>query len=306
MKKKQKQKVVVTGGAGFIGSHIVDACIERGFDVHVIDDLSAGKRSRVHKKAAFHKLDIRHGDAIKPVIKNALYVFHTAALARVQLSIDDPIRTHDVNVNGTMNVLIAAHEGNVKKVIYSASSSAYGDQKKLPLVETMPSDPKSPYGLHKLVGEQYCKVWSLVYGLSTVSLRYFNVYGPRLDPDGAYALVIGKFLKQRHEGKALTITGDGTQTRDFTHVKDVVIANLLAAEAVHVKNGEVFNIGCGKKTSINELANLIGGETVHIEPRLEPHDTEADNKKARKYLGWKPTMSLEKGIAELKKEWALS
>lgn len=305
MKKKQKQKVVVTGGAGFIGSHIVDACVEHGFDVHVVDNLSGGKKSRVHPKATFHKLDIRNLDAIKPVIKDALYVFHTAALARVQMSIDNPGETHDVNVNGTMNVLIAAHKGNVRKVIYSASSSAYGDQKKMPLVETMLPDPKSPYGLHKLVGEQYCKVWSLVYGLPTVSLRYFNVYGPRLDPDGAYALVIGKFLKQRNEGQSLTITGDGAQTRDFTHVSDVVRANMCAAECEAASNGDVFNIGCGKRTSINALARLIGGDIRYIKPRLEPHDTEANNRRAQKILGWRPQISLEKGIKALKKEWGL-
>jgi UDP-glucose 4-epimerase len=169
----------------------------------------------------------------------------------------------------------------------------------------MPTDPKSPYGLHKLVGELYCRVWSTVYGLPTVSLRYFNVYGLRLDPEGAYALVIGKFLKQRSEDGALTITGDGTQTRDFTHVSDVVAANLLAAESKKAKNGEVFNIGFGKRTSVNELAKLIGGETVHIDPRLEPHDTEADNTKAREVLGWEPKVTLEEGIAELKEEWGL-
>lgn len=302
---KEKDKVVVTGGAGFIGSHITDACLDKGFEVHVIDDLSGGKIENVNKQAAFHKLDIRNHDDIKAVIEGAKYVFHTAALARVQLSIDDPVRTHDVNVNGTMNVLIASHEANVEKVIYSASSSAYGDQKTLPLVETMPINPKSPYGLHKLVGEQYCRVWSIVYRLQTVCLRYFNVYGPRLDPDGAYALVIGKFLKQRSLGEPLTITGDGTQTRDFTHVSDVVAANLLAAECKEAAAGDVFNIGYGRKTSINDLAELIGGDNVHIEARLEPHDTEADNTKARKVLGWEPKVSLEEGIQELKKEWNL-
>lgn len=300
------EKVVVTGGAGFIGSHIVDVCMEKGFDVHIVDDLSGGKMERVNKKATFHKLDIRDLAAIKSVIKGAVYVFHTAALPRVQFSIENPVLTNDVNVNGTMNVLIASHEGGVKKVVYSASSSAYGDQDVLPLVETMTASPKSPYGLHKYIGELYCRVWSEVYDLPTVSLRYFNVYGPRFDPDGAYALVIGKFLKQRKNGEPLTITGDGTQTRDFTHMSDVVRANILAAENDNVVKGEVFNIGFGKRTDINTLAKLIGGEVVHVAPRLEPHDTEADNSKAKRVLGWAPQVALEEGIAELKKEWNLA
>lgn len=298
------EKIVVTGGAGFIGSHIVDTCLLRGYDVHIIDDLSGGKMERVNKKAVFHRLDIRDLDAIRPIIKGAKYVFHTAALPRVQFSIENPILTNDVNVNGTINVLAASHEGGVEKVIYSASSSAYGDQDVMPLVETMPTDPKSPYGLHKLVGELYCRVWSTVYGLPTVSLRYFNVYGPRLDPDGAYALVIGKFLKQRKDNEPLTITGDGTQTRDFTHVSDVVEANMRAAES-DVSDGNVFNIGFGKRIDINTLAQLIGGESVHIASRLEPHDTEADNTKAKKYLGWSPKVTLEDGITALKEEWGL-
>jgi len=299
------RKIVVTGGAGFIGSHIVDAALKRGWDVHIIDNLSGGKMERVNKKAKFHKVDIRNIDEITPIIKGAKYVFHTAAIPRVQYSIENPLETNDNNVGGTLNVLVASHKGGVGKVIYSASSSAYGDQEVMPLVETMPTDPKSPYGLQKLIGEQQCKVFKDVYGLSTVSLRYFNVYGSRLDPDGAYALVIGKFLKQRTDGESLTITGDGTQTRDFTHVSDVVEANLLAAECDNASSGEVINIGFGKRTTINDLAKLIGGESKYIEERLEPHDTEADNSKAYEILGWKPKVTLEEGIALLKVEWKL-
>ena len=203
-------------------------------------------------------------------------------------------------------MLIASKEGGVKRVIYSASSSAYGDQKTLPLVETMTPNPKSPYGLQKHVGELYARVWSEVHGLETVSLRYFNVYGPRLDPNGAYALAIGKFLKQRKEGKPLTIWGDGSQTRDFTHVRDVVRANLLAAENKKVGRGEVINIGAGRNFSVNELARLIGGKVVHTEPRVEPHDTLADNSLAKKLLGWEPKVTLEEGIAELKKEFGVT
>ena len=171
-----------------------------------------------------------------------------------------------------------------------------------PLSEELPAQPKSPYGLQKYVGELSCRLWTEVYGLPTVSLRYFNVYGPKFDPNGAYALVIGKFLKQKKEDTPLTITGDGTQTRDFTHVSDVVRANLLAAESPKVGKGEVLNIGAGRNLSVNDLAAMIGGPSVHVEPRLEPHDTLADNRKARELLGWEPRVRLEDGIMMLKEE----
>jgi len=301
-----KIKVVVTGGAGFIGSHIVDVCLERGWDVHTIDNFAGGKKKdRINKKSTFHKVDIRKYDDIAPIIGGAVYVFHLAALPRVQHTIDEPGETHDVNVSGTVNVLTAAHKGGVKKVIFSSSGATYGDQEVMPLVETMPTDPKSPYGLHKICSEQYCRLWSNVYGLPTISLRYFNVYGPRLDPEGAYALAVGKFLKQKDEGKPITITGDGKQTRDFIHVNDVVSANLLAAENESTVNGEIFNIGSGEETTINELAQLIGGEIRYIPPRLEPYRSVADNSFAKKYLTWEPQISIEKGIKELKEEWGL-
>ncbi len=302
---KKKEKVVVTGGAGFIGSHIVDALVERGFDVHIIDNLSGGKKEHLNSTATFHQADIRNLEEIQPIIKGAQYLFHLAALPRVQYSIAHPEETHEVNVTGTLNVLIAAKEGGVGRVIYSASSSAYGDQQTMPLREEMTVSPKSPYGLHKYIGEQYCRIWSEVYGLQTVSLRYFNIYGPRLNPDGAYALAIGKFLKQRKEGKPLTIWGDGTQTRDFTHVRDAVRANLLAAESKKVGKGEVINIGAGRNYSVQNLAKLIGGKVVHEPPRLEPRDTLADNRLAKKLLGWEPEVTLEEGIKELKKEFGI-
>ncbi len=304
--KKTNNKVVVVGGAGFIGSHVTDALVDRGFEVHVIDNLSGGKKENVNPEAVFYQVDIRNLEEIKPIIAGAEYVFHFAALPRVQYSIEHPVETHEVNVTGTLNVLIASKEGGVKRVVYSASSSAYGDQKTLPLVETMTPMPKSPYGLQKYLGEEYCKVWGEVYGLSTVNLRYFNVYGPRLDPNGAYALAIGKFLKQRREGKPITIWGDGTQTRDFTHVRDVVRANLLAAESAKVGKGEVINIGAGRNFSVNQLVKLIGGEVVHESPRIEPHDTLADNSLAKKLLGWSPEVTLEEGIKELKKEFEIN
>src|SRR3989344_2945078 len=278
-------KVVVTGGAGFIGSHIVDALVGRGDEVHVIDNYAAGRfDERTNPRATYHEEDIREYDTLAPILEGAELVFHEAALPRVQFSIEHPLDTSSVNIMGTINVLRAAHLGGVKRLVYAASSSAYGDQAILPLSEDLPPMPKSPYGL------------------PTVSLRYFNVYGPRFDPEGAYALVIGKFLKQRVEGKPLTITGDGTQTRDFTHVSDVVRANLLAAESPKVGKGEVVNIGAGNNVSVNTIAGLIEGPSVHIEPRLEPHDTRADNRKARELLGWEPRIRIDEGIAELKKE----
>ena len=296
-------KVVVTGGAGFIGSHIVDALVGRGDEVHVIDNYAAGRfDERTNPRATYHEEDIREYDTLAPILEGAELVFHEAALPRVQFSIEHPLDTSSVNIMGTINVLRAAHLGGVKRLVYAASSSAYGDQAILPLSEDLPPMPKSPYGLQKHVGELLCRMWSGVYGLPTVSLRYFNVYGPRFDPEGAYALVIGKFLKQRVEGKPLTITGDGTQTRDFTHVSDVVRANLLAAENPKVGKGEVVNIGAGNNVSVNTIAGLIEGPSVHIEPRLEPHDTRADNRKARELLGWEPRIRIDEGIAELKKE----
>jgi len=301
-----QEKMVVTGGAGFIGAHIVDALVEKGHDVHCVDNYAAGKREdRFNPKATYHEVDIREYDKLAPIVAGARYVFHEAALPRVQFSIEHPQETFSVNVEGVVSVLRAAHEGGVKRLVYAASSSAYGDQEKLPLSEDLPAQPKSPYGLQKYVGEMACRLWSEVYGLPTVSLRYFNVYGPRFDPEGAYALVIGKFFKQRKEGTPLTITGDGTHTRDYTHVRDVIRANLLAMESANVGKGEVLNIGAGRNVSVNDLAALIGGPSIHIEPRLEPAHTLADNRLARKLLGWEPTIRLEEGIAELKKSMNL-
>lgn len=293
-------KCLVTGGAGFIGSNLVDELVKLGHQVLVIDNLSGGKKENVSPKAKFFKKDICSYKSIRPLFKGVDYVFHLAALPRVQYSIEHPLETNETNVTGTLNVLKAAYEARVKKVIYSASSSAYGDQNNLPLKETFTTQPKSPYGLQKHIGELYCRVWSQVYGLPTISLRYFNVYGPRNNSDGAYALVIAKFLRQRKSGKSLTITGDGNQTRDFTNVRDVVRANILAMKSSRVGKGEAINIGASKNQSINKIAELIGGPVKYIPARFEPHDTLADNSLAEKLLGWKPKVSIEEGIAELK------
>ncbi len=296
----ERIKVIVTGGAGFIGSHLVDALIEKNYEVHVVDDLSGGKLDRVNPKAVFHKVDIRNFESLAPIFQGAHFVFHAAALPRVQPSIQDPLTTHDINVNGTLNVLFASHHAKVKRVIYSASSSAYGNQATMPLHEGMEANPLSPYGLQKYVGELYSKLFSQVYGLETVSLRYFNVYGPRASAEGAYALVIAKFLEQRKQGVPMTVVPDGLQSRDFTHVTDVVRANILAAESLHVGKGEVINIGGGNNKTVLEVADLIGGPRVFVEPRLEPKHTRADISKAKELLGWEPTITFEQGIQELK------
>lgn len=198
-----------------------------------------------------------------------------------------------------LNVLVAAKEGGVRRVVYSASSSAYGDQEIMPLKESMLPHPLSPYGLQKYFGELQCKLFSEVYGLETISLRYFNIYGKRQDPNGPYALVIGKFLKQKSEGIPITITGDGEQSRDFTHIRDAVRANILAMESSKVGSGEAINIGAGKNYSINKLAQMIGGPVEYVETRIEPKHTLADVSQAKELLDWEPEISLEKGIKEL-------
>lgn len=297
----KNKKCVVTGGAGFIGAHIVDALVARGDDVHIIDTFVAGRyENRINPQATYHEVDIRDYDAIVPVIAGAAYVFHEAALPRVQFSIEHPQETFSVNVDGLVAVLRAAHEGGAKKLVFASSGSVYGDQDVMPLTEEMPGQPKSPYGLQKYIGELTCRVWSEVYQMPTVSLRYFNVYGPRMDPNGAYALAIAKFIAQKSRGEPLTIWGDGTHSRDFTHVRDIVRANLLAAESNQVGKGEVINIGAGHNITVNEVAAAIGGPVVHTEARLEPAHALADNSKAKRLLDWEPQVIFADGIAELK------
>lgn len=299
------QKAVVTGGAGFIGSHLVNGLIEAGWDVHVIDNYAGGKfPERVNARATYHELDVRATDEIQKVMEGADVVFHTAALPRVQYSIEHPVETTDVNVNGTVSVLTASARAKVRRVVYSASGSAYGEQTVMPLVETMSANPVNPYGLQKYTGELFMKVWALSYGIETVSLRYFNVYGPGLDPTGPYALAVGAFLLAKKEGRPLTIFGDGTITRDYTHVRDVVQANLLAGTSAQVGKGEVINVGAGRNVTIQYLAELINGGKEGIQygaPRIEAHDSKADNALAKKLIGWEPQVTLEDGIAELKK-----
>lgn len=298
-------KCLVTGGAGFIGSNLVDALIKRGDEVVIIDNLSTGRKENINQQAKFHEVDMRNLEAIKPLFEGVDYVFHFAAFARVQPSIEDPITANDINLNGTLNILTAARDAKVKKVVYSASSSAYGDQKIMPLTEDMPVHTLSPYGLQKYIGELYCRLFSDIYGLPTVSLRYFNVYGKRQLLEGAYCLVMGIFVRQRLAGEPMTIVGDGEQRRDFTSVVDTVCANILAAESDKVGKGEVINIGRGKNYSVNELAKMIGGPIVNMPPRIEPKETLADNSLAKELLDWEPTVDLPEWLQEYKKEMGL-
>ena len=283
--------------------------IARGDEVHVVDNFQTGKRERLNPKAVLHEEDIRNFSALAPIFSGAAGIFHTAAQPRMQYSIQQPQLTNDINITGTLNVLLAARDAGVKRVVYSASSSAYGPRHPMPLHEDMPSEPVIPYAIQKRVGEQYCQMVARFYGVETVSLRYFNVYGPRQTTakDGPYATVIGIFLEQRKNGESMTIVPDGEQRRDFTHVTDVTRANLLAMESSKVGKGEIINIGTGKNFSVIEVAQLIGGPWVFGPIREgEVRETLADNRRARDLIGWKPGISFEEGISELKKEIQLS
>ncbi|OGZ08304.1 MAG: hypothetical protein A3D65_01055 [Candidatus Lloydbacteria bacterium RIFCSPHIGHO2_02_FULL_50_13] len=290
---------VVTGGAGFIGSHLVAELIKRGWEVDVIDNLVEGKRERVHPSARFHQVDIRDLAAITQLFADADCVFHLAALPSVEYSIQDPRESHEVNCTGTLHVLEAAKAGGVKRVVYSASCAAYGNQEIIPFHEELKVRPASPYAVQKYVGEQYARLYADLHGLSTVTLRYFNVYGPDQNMNGPYASVLGRFMVRKGEGKPLQITGDGNQTRDFVHVRDVVAANLLAAESPDVGQGEVLNVGSGEAITINDLAKFFGGPVEYVSKRQEIRDALADCTRAKEALGWKPAVTLEEGIAEL-------
>jgi len=296
-------KYLVTGGAGFIGTNIVKELLNEGNDVRVIDNFSSGKiPERLQDDAEYIEGDICNMEEVSKAMEGVDGVFHTAAIPRMPYSVEHPIETNTINVKGTLNVLVAARDAGVKRVVYSASSSAYGNQDKTPFVESMSPKPMSPYGLQKYIGEEYCRLFFELYGLSTVSLRYFNVYGPYMDPDGPYALVIGKFLKQKQEGKPMTICGDGEYYRDYTHVRDIVRANLKAMRSDKAGEGEVINIGNGRPYSVNELVELMGGEYTNINPRPgDPRRTEADITKAKELLDWEPTIGLKEGVEELKK-----
>jgi UDP-glucose 4-epimerase len=292
---------IVTGGAGFIGSHLVDALIASGLKVRVIDNFATGKREHLNPASQLVEGDICKPDSIANAFAGADCVFHVAALPRIPLSIERPVQTHMVNVVGTLNVLIAARDAGLRRVVYSGSSSVYGDQPSLPLAETMTPNPLSPYALQKLTSEQYVRMFYRLFGLQAVCLRYFNVFGPRMTTEGSYATVIGAFIRARTEGRALPIHGDGEQTRDFTHVRDVVRANILAMDCA-VADGCPINIGRGEEVSVNRIAAMFGGPTITMpQRRADVRRTLADCTLARQILGWSPQVTIEAGLAEMLK-----
>lgn len=300
------QHIVVTGGAGFIGSNLTRLLSENN-KVVVVDNLSTGYLKNIQDLMDTNKIDFIKGnitdmDLLQNKFKDVDYVFHQAAIPSVPRSIKDPIKTNYANVNGTLNVLIAAKDNDVKKVIFASSSSTYGDTPKLPKKEDMAPCPLSPYAISKLTGEYYCQVFTNVYGLSTISLRYFNVYGPRQDPSSDYAAVIPKFISRILNGRPPVIHGDGKQTRDFTFIKDVVCANILAAES---KATGIFNIAGGNRISINDLAKLImkicGKQLDPIHDNPLPGDIKhslADISKAKEKLGYEPKFNVKKGLED--------
>lgn len=300
---------LITGGAGFIGTNIVKQLIINGHQVRVIDNYIGGKMDeRFIDGVEYIEGDIRNLDTVMGAMKNIDGVFHLAAVPRVTYSVEHPVETNEHNVTGTVNVLEAARKSGVKRIVFSTSSSVYGDNKgNVLLEEDMKFEPKTPYALHKLAGQEYCRIFSELYGLETVSLCYFNIYGPYMDPNGAYALVIGKFLLQCQLGQSLTICGDGEYYRDYVHVADIVKANILAMTKSSVGKGEFINIGHGRPTSVNELATLIGGEKTHIAERQgDVRYSCANNKKAKETLGWEPIITLEEGISQMKEMWQIA
>ncbi|MCI0479890.1 NAD-dependent epimerase/dehydratase family protein [Candidatus Uhrbacteria bacterium] len=290
---------LIPGGAGFIGSNLAEALLKEGHRVRIIDNFSTGKRSNVPEGAELFELDFTDLASIRPAFEGVDGVFHVGALPRIPYSIEHPIESATANIFGTLNVLVAARDAKVKRVVYSASSSAYGAQETLPLHPDMPANPLNPYALHKYVGEKNAEHFATFYGLETVSLRYFNVYGPRMADEGAYVTVISHFVRQKKAGEPLTIHGDGEQTRDFTHVADVVRANMLAMASPKVGKGEVVNVGGGRNFSMNDIARIVGGPTVSMPGRVgEARHTRADITRTKELLGWEPTIGFEEGLRE--------
>ena len=285
---------LVTGGAGFIGSNLVDKLIDLGHNVICIDNESAECHEQFYwnSKANNYKYDICDYDQIEHLFNEVDYVFHIASDARIQPAILNPKKSIESNSVGTANVLELSRLAKVKKFIYSSTSSAYGKKAILPNIETQASDPLTPYSAAKVFGENLARVYYNLYGLETISLRYFNVYGDRQPLKGQYAPVIGLFLKQYHEGKPLTVVGNGSQRRDFTHISDVVEANILASEASH-GFGEVYNIGYGSNYSIIDIANMISNDVKFIPPRIgEVQETLASNEKFKDLTGWMPKVAI--------------
>ncbi len=290
-------KYLVTGGAGFIGSNLVDRLIGDGHEVVVVDNLSSGKKENLNPKAIFYQVDICDTDALKKLFSGVDYVFHLAAIPRVSISVKDPVLTSKVNILGTLNVFEAAARAKVKRVIFISSSAVYGDNHKKNLKESETPNPISPYGLQKLVGEQFAKLFSKLYNIPIISLRFFNVYGPRIDFDSDYGLVVGKFLYFKHQGKPLTIFGDGRQTRGFFYVDDAIGAAISATQSPKLIGGEVINVSANRSDSVKRIAQIVGGPVVYLPPKPgDPLHVSADIALAKKLLNWKPTTTLEEGI----------
>ena len=285
---------LVTGGAGFIGSNLVDKLIEVGHNVVCVDNESAECHDQFYwnNSANNYKIDICNYEDMEAIFKNIDYVFHVASDARIQPAILNPKKSIENNVFGTLNMLELSRKNNVKRFIYSSTSSAYGKKSSIPNIETQPSDPLTPYSTAKVFGENLCRVYNNLYGVETVSFRYFNVYGNRQPLKGQYAPVIGLFQKQNNNSEPLTIVGDGTQRRDFTHVSDVIEANILALSMTS-GFGEVYNIGYGRNYSILEIANMISDNFVFIPPRQgEVSETLSYTEKFKIKTGWTPKISL--------------
>src|SRR5438093_6738686 len=296
---------VVTGGAGFIGSHIVEELLRRGENVKVVDNFSTGKRQNVqvfNSKAEIIEADIADAKNLAELLQGADYVIHQAAIPSVPKSILDPLKSHHANVNGTLNLLLASRDAGVKRLVYASSSSLYGDSPTLPKHEGMMPNPLSPYGAQKLFGEMYCRVFTKAYGLETVSLRYFNVFGPRQDSTSQYSGVLALFIPAILKGHRPTVYGDGLQSRDFTYVQNVVEANLLACTTSGVA-GDIFNIACGDRITVNSMLQQINTITgtdiapIYTDPRRgDIKHSMADITKARERLGYNPLVSFEEGL----------
>src|SRR5688572_15104578 len=296
---------LVTGGAGFIGSHLAEELVRRGERVRVVDSLITGKRQNL---AHLPEVEFLEGDLADPAVareavRGVEYVLHQAAIPSVPRSVEDPVTSNRANIDASLNLLVAARDAGVKRVVYAGSSSAYGNSASLPKVETMPTAPLSPYALQKLVAEQYCQMFTTLYGLETVTIRYFNVFGPRQDPSSPYSGVISLFISALCEGRQPTIYGDGEQTRDFTYVANVVDGVLRACEAKEA-NGHVINVATGGRVSLNQLfqtiRNLLGADidAVYQAPRAgDVRDSQADITKARRMLGYEPRARFTDGLA---------
>jgi nucleoside-diphosphate-sugar epimerase len=295
---------LVTGGAGFIGSNIVEALVRRGDRVRVLDDLSTGRRENL---AAFPGVELIEGDlrdtaTVRRSVRDVEGVFHEAALRSVPRSVDDPLSSNEVNVTGTLGLLLACRELGVRRVVYASSSSVYGDQPELPQRETMATQPISPYAISKLAAEHYCRVFARLFGLETVSIRYFNVFGPRQNPESKYSAVIPRFLDLAMQGEPLEVHGDGEQSRDFTYIDNVVHGNLLAMSTPGI-SGEVFNIACGSQHSLLAIASAIGEflgrqpERKHLPSRAgDVRHTRADIAKAERLLAYRPKVDFDEGM----------